>query len=208
MKKSTLLLKSILLLLIFVATGWTSLEAAPFDVKFLRVHAAQVSNNVVVRWVTDSEFDNEFFTVQRSTNGGMDWKDLGMVPGSGITPGSGNYQFWDEAPVTGNIAYRIRQTDMDGSYDYSWKVDITILPFAAEEPVELLAYPNPTDNIVIVDGEFDEVKLTDVTGKEVAVYLDNNGYNIRLRPIQKISGMYFLFLIKGEKTTIEKIKFN
>lgn len=204
MRNSTLITKSLLLLFVVLATGF---KAEAFDVKFLRVHAAHISDKVVVRWVTDSEFDNEFFTVQRSTNGGFEWKDLGMVPGSGTTPGSGSYQFLDEAPVTGNIAYRIRQTDTDGSYSYSWKVDITVTPFTQEDPVELIPFPNPADDFVIVNGPYDAVKLTDITGKEVPAVIDNDGYSIRLTPIQKISGMYFLILGKGKETTVEKISF-
>lgn len=209
MRNSTFSFKSILMLLVFVSTGLSNLDAAAFDVKFVRLHVAQVSDNVVVRWVTDSEYNNDFFTVQRTTDGGMSWKDLGIVPGSGTTPGAGSYEFWDQAPVFGNIAYRIKQTDADGTYAYSWKVDITITPLLPENPVQVVAYPNPTeDNIINVEGEYDEVELMDITGKLVALNIDNSGYSIRLSPIQKISGMYFLVLKKEDKVTVEKIQFN
>lgn len=213
MKISNFYLKTILFASTFLLFNNSS-EAAEEYVKFIRVEATQFDNEVLIRWLTDSEFNNDVFTVQRAIDGGTIWQNIGTVDSYGNTPGSGTYEFWDDNPLTGSITYRIVATDYNGIDSYSEFEEIEITPFTEEEdeaPIEVAVYPNPSDGFVIIDGEDDmegfNVKLLDITGKEIPVQQKADGTQIHLQVIQKTPGLYFLLISKNNRSTIQKIEF-
>ena len=112
-----------------------------FSVKFIRFYADKLGDDVRVRWTTESEYDNDYFTVERSPDM-VNWETLEIVPGSAGSPGAGQYEFIDTEPKTGVNHYRIRQTDFDGTFEFSHieKVEIAAL---LPEFVELVVSPNP-----------------------------------------------------------------
>lgn len=212
MKISTFFPKVIMLFSLMMILQVTSSFASDFIVKFIRVEADQVDQRVLVRWVTDSEIDNDFFTVQRSVDGGLNWQVLGDMEGSGNTPGAGVYSFIDEIPEEGLNLYRIQQTDLDGAYTYSYKASVEFTFFTGEEDTEVQVYPNPTSEVVMVesDSEFSEnvsVELMDLSGKLISVNTESNNKIISIRPIQQLSGLYFLMINDRNKRTIKKINF-
>jgi hypothetical protein len=75
---------------------------------------------VDLKWVTASERNNDYFEVQRSTDGET-FDVLHKVPSS--VGGNANfdvsYRFIDNLPQSGNNYYRIKQTDLDGAFTFS-----------------------------------------------------------------------------------------
>ncbi len=214
MKKSTLLLKSFFLFAAFLFLQSSTILAADYSVKFIRVIADQVEEKVLVRWATDSEINNSYFTVQRSIDGGSIWQDLGIVDSYGGTPGAGTYKFVDQNPIMGSITYRLRQTDYDGTYSYSFYAEVEVTAFTGNDPaeVELQVYPNPSDdNFITIDTEIltgdVSIQLMDLSGKKINVNLNINDDQIQLSPVNKIYGLYFLLISDRNKTFVEKIKF-
>ena len=183
------------------------------SVKFVRFYAGQKGDDVKMRWITESEYDNEFFTVERSINM-QDWEILKILPGSGGSPGAGEYVFTDLDPNNGKNFYRIKQTDFDGSFEYSHIEDV-IVDFSLNDDIEeLTVAPNPvlgpSTNFKIsakttLKGA--SVKLIDITGKEIQVIVDINDTEITISPINKTPGLYFLIIQKGDQSIVEKIKF-
>jgi type IX secretion system substrate protein len=185
--------------------------AAEFSVKFIRVAADQVDNQVLVRWGTDSEINNDYFTVQRSVDGGSIWQDVGIVDSSNNTPGSDSYKFFDENPIAGSITYRLRQTDFDGTYTYSFVAEVLVTLFTDDEDDEVQLYPNPSEDAVTIETEnFTEevnVQMMDLSGKLISVDINKNDNQILVRPVNKIYGMFFLMISDNNKTTVKKVKF-
>lgn len=72
---------------------------------------------VVLRWVTATEINNDYFTIERSSDLRM-WEVLGFVGGSGTTSRPNSYSFTDTQPLAGIGYYRMKQTDFDGQYKY------------------------------------------------------------------------------------------
>src|SRR5690606_13231670 len=61
---------------------------------------------------------NDFFTIEKSENG-IDYRELKTIPGSGNSNLMVVYNFKDEDPHMGNNYYRLKQTDIDGTFHYS-----------------------------------------------------------------------------------------
>jgi hypothetical protein len=71
----------------------------------------------VLKWSTASEQNNNYFTIERSTNG-LDWFDVTTVEGHGTSPEVNTYTWHERTEVEGLIYYRLSQTDYDGTRVY------------------------------------------------------------------------------------------
>ncbi|MBK9194623.1 MAG: hypothetical protein IPO17_06460 [Flavobacteriales bacterium] len=69
---------------------------------------------VLLEWSTASETDNQYFTIERSTDG-LSYSALLSTPGAGTSQTAIDYKAHDAEPVVGVSYYRLRQTDFDGS---------------------------------------------------------------------------------------------
>jgi hypothetical protein len=110
---------------------------------------AFVGNDVQLKWATATELNNRGFEIQRSING-SDFATVAFVEGFGTTTEQKQYSFTDRnVTARVNHAYRLKQIDFDGTFDYSQVVNLGYtLPvaFALEQN-----YPNPfnpTTNII------------------------------------------------------------
>lgn len=74
--------------------------------------------NVNCAWVTASELNNDYFTVERSLDG-RSFTEIGIINGAGTTNRTHEYGLPDTQPVTGMSYYRLKQTDFNGAYSYS-----------------------------------------------------------------------------------------
>jgi len=76
----------------------------------------QKSNNNDLTWITESERDNDYFTIERRAND-LDgtWVNIATINGAGNSIVTSNYLFQDNE-YTSNVInyYRISQTDYDG----------------------------------------------------------------------------------------------
>ncbi len=82
-------------------------ELSAFELRLLE------NQTVALKWVTQSEKDNDFFTIERSTNGISFEKILEQPATNSIT--GATYQWIDERPQPGTNYYMLNQTDWDGT---------------------------------------------------------------------------------------------
>lgn len=75
----------------------------------------------------------------------------------------------------------------------------------AGEAVDIVLYPNPTEGIVFLEGELDQLAVFDNWGKEANYELSKvtNGYTIDLRFNKK--GIYLLRLTQGGKVRFKRV---
>ena len=75
------------------------------------------NKKVHVSWSTSSEVNNDFFTVERSSNG-VDFTAIGTIDGAGNSTETKFYNFIDDDPMLGTSYYRLSQTDLDAHTKY------------------------------------------------------------------------------------------
>jgi hypothetical protein len=98
-------------------------EPLPIQLLSFTATANYPLNQVDLNWVTASETNNAFFTVERTT-------DLNTYTPVVVKPGAGNsnvilhYNDVDPNPVMGLSYYRLKQTDYNGDYSYSQLVPV------------------------------------------------------------------------------------
>ena len=83
---------------------------------------------VLLKWITASEKNNDYFTVWRSIDG-YNWDIINITHGAGISQTILEYIYLDRDPNTGINYYNLSQTDLDGNTEFFViiSVDVDIL---------------------------------------------------------------------------------
>lgn len=115
-----------------------SLGATGLPITLADFSANKLEKEVLLEWETQSELNNEYFTIERSPDG-IRYFELGNIAGAGNSTERLFYEYLDENPFTGKNYYRLKQTDFDGNFTYS---DVRIVEFEGKEAV-LNIFPNP-----------------------------------------------------------------
>jgi len=80
--------------------------------------AKQNKDYVVISWVTETETNNDYFLLERSTDGET-WEDVYSCKGAGTSSIAHNYSFCDYEQQSQIYYYRLKQTDFDGNSTFS-----------------------------------------------------------------------------------------
>jgi hypothetical protein len=159
--------------------------------------------NVELKWWTETEVDNFGFEVQRLQNYKItklqdsEWERIGFVDGNGNSNSPKNYSFTDKNPAGGSkFVYRLKQIDNDGTFTYSNKVEVDIVPGRYEL---FQNYPNPFNPVTSIKFSLPEnsnVKLDvyNIMGEYIATLLNKDMeagfYSIPFEAINLSSGTY------------------
>lgn len=96
--------------------------------------------SVVLNWTTASETNNLGFDVERSPDG-TEFQKVGFVEGNGTTTTPQQYEFEDDLSEPGTYSYRLKQIDLDGTFEYSSVIEATIT--GPQDFTLAQNYPNP-----------------------------------------------------------------
>ena len=103
------------------------------------------TNNVSLKWITSTEENNYGFEVERipaSEISDGSWIKAGFVSGSGNSDLPVEYNFTDKDLNSGRYAYRLKQLDFNGNFEYHYLSGEVVIG----TPVEFRLsqnYPNP-----------------------------------------------------------------
>ena len=177
----------------------TDLGALPVELN--RFEAVKQGRSVGLFWETSSESENFGFEVQSSHNA-KNWAPIGFVEGQGTSSDAHSYSFTDSSPMAGINYYRLKQVDLDGSFEYSQVKSVQMIHSINRE---ILFHPNPANNKVHIIGQLPDrffATLTDVTGNLVReMTLEDPFVSIAELP----SGLYFLSLHFDDKAVTKKV---
>ena len=120
-------------------------SALPVELSYFTAKVLK-SAGIKLDWQTKTEVNNYGFEIERSqmseVKSQTEWTKRGFVEGNGNSNSPKDYSFVDNNAQYGNYAYRLKQIDSDGKYEYSKiiEVDAGNIPngFVLEQN-----YPNP-----------------------------------------------------------------
>jgi hypothetical protein len=138
-------------------------QPAPLPITLLSFNATAVSEGVSLNWVTTSEINNDYFTVERS-NDAVNFQAILTVDGAGNSSRTIDYSTLDANPLRGVSYYRLRQTDFDNKTTVSDVVAVNI-----SDNGNLLVVPNPASNFVNI------IFAGEVSGEHHIEVMDDKG---------------------------------
>ncbi|MEP7170434.1 MAG: T9SS type A sorting domain-containing protein, partial [Bacteroidota bacterium] len=98
---------------------------SPLPIELVKFDATYNGKSVDLKWITASEKNNDYFTVERTKNGN-DFLTITKVPGAGTSTSAHYYSANDETPQNGISFYRLMQTDFDGQSSFSKLIAVRI----------------------------------------------------------------------------------
>jgi len=177
-----------------VATSWSQ---APLPVELSSFSASVVGDGVKLNWRTETEVNNYGFEIFRQAQDNR-WSLLGFVEGHGNSNSPKEYYFIDDNVTAGKYAYRLKQIDNDGTFEFS-----KIIAIVADAPLEFglsQNYPNPFNPSTKIKFSLpvtSNVKLSvfNILGEEVQILVNETKeagiYTINFDAAQLNSGIYF-----------------
>jgi hypothetical protein len=187
--------------------------AVTVPVELTSFTASSLNNEVLLNWSTATETNNLGFEIQRrSASPDYNWANIGFLEGNGTTIKHQNYSFIDKDLSSGKYQYRLKQTDLDGSFKYSKVIEADInVP-----GIFLLSqnYPNPFNPSTSIyyslsnDGMV-TLKVYDVLGEEVLTLVNQNqkagAHSVNFNGINLPSGVYVYRLQSGIYSSSKKM---
>ena len=200
----------------------------------LTTFIANVSkNSIELSWETATEVNNYGFEVERqyqetsikNQDKIQSWNKIAFVEGHGNSNSPKYYSFIDKSVSSGKYNYRLKQIDIDGSYEYS---DIVEVDLGLPSEFKLTQnYPNPfnpttTISYSILNVASDlpagqasfnmsnvQLKVFDVLGKEVAALVNEQQgsgiYKVEFDASKLTSGIYFYTIRIGKFMETKKM---
>ncbi|GAB4024904.1 hypothetical protein GCM10028809_03460 [Spirosoma gilvum] len=172
-------------------------------VRLISFTAQQAGQQIKLAWATATEQNSKGFEIQRGADA-RQWQPVGFV--NSEKPSSNTsikYSWYDEVPLTGINYYRLRQTDLDGSSQYS---KIQAVAFSAEGPI--LIVPNPTTERVMIRNvtaeTFSTIRVLDSNGRVLytSASLPTDGIDVK----QLLPGVYYVHIVTTYgQTQIQKL---
>lgn len=138
----------------------------PLPIELISFDAEICDRSVCLEWRTESEINNDYFTIERS-NDGINWEVVQVVDGQGNSNSSIKYETVDNKPYSGLSYYKLKQTDFNGDFEYTSTKTVYV-----EKPNEgeISIYPNPAKQTLLVDGLInneEKVNIFNSVGREV-----------------------------------------
>lgn len=182
----------------------------PLPIELIHFEAKVVNQIVKLKWITASELNNDFFTIEKSKDG-ESFEIVALLAGSGTSAIRKEYTAEDRSPFIGRSYYRLKQTDFDGTITYSHLVTVELL---VERGGVVALYPNPVENYSMFTIEYDAgenetvtIIVYDMSGKVIQWKQQSTrpGNNTFMLQPQFESNGYYLVKVQG-KNRIQTFK--
>lgn len=184
-----------------------SSACTPLPVEWLSLSAqATEGNSILIEWSTASENNNQFFTIERSTDG-IYWSAIHRM-GAQQSPGIHNYSWYDDPENSTKLYYRILQTDIDGSTSYS-----PICTARRESEISFRIFPNPVGEehewyitAKFSEEEKPEIRIADLLGRVIRKeILTEEQDKFSVRDLRLSKGTYLVYFQTSQHTLIQKL---
>jgi len=205
-----------------IATGIGILQidsAVPVELS-LFVAKLLPGGKIRLDWVTETEVNNYGFEILRSVYPPVsrtqndNWKYIGFVEGHGNSNSPKEYSFIDNKVTSGKYAYRLKQIDNDGAYEFSNQIEVN---FNVSDNFELSQnYPNPFNPSTTISFNLPKsgvvkLRVYNLMGEEVKTlvegYREAGIYKVNFNAEELASGMYLYRLDTNGFTETKKLLF-
>lgn len=187
--------------------GVLPIELLNFDVK-------KEGDTYVANWVTINEINNDYFTLERSSDVNTNWVEVATILGAGNSSAELKYQYMDKPHDKYNTAsiyyYRLKQTDYDGNYTYSKIISIkNSRDSYGDNRIKIIRRSDQSFTLTFSE-KWNETSISiyDIMGREIKAmqYMnshENNSINVKLK--ENISGVKLIKVVDKFNTQIIKL---
>jgi hypothetical protein len=168
--------------------------ASPLPVLLKTFTATRINNTVELDWITSTEINSSYFTLERSVDG-MNFSQLAKVDAAGNSVTEKKYRYVDgDLPGSPYVYYRLSQTDKDGKKQIFGIRKV----FIGNNGFELRVFPTLTTstlNIEVqgVSSDPMNIRIVDLSGKILMKQVIAPRQNRMTMDVSRLAkGMYIL----------------
>ena len=193
----------------FLLTGGTTCSGSRSIVKDFTANKA--NRAVQLEWVTNTEYMNERYIIERSEDG-ESYETLKEVNSETTSFEAEYYKITDANPLQGWNYYRLKKVHFDGSFEYfePQKVNFNI------DLESISVFPNPVKEALFVNlkpyvGRIGTLQLTNQYGQVVKeMQLENIPAVPLTLPVSQVpNGVYYLSIqVENNRPVLEKVIIN
>ena len=157
----------------------------------------------MLEWETATELNNAGFEIQKSIDG-KNWEVISFVEGQGTSFNVNNYEYLDEERTSNINYYRLKQMDLNGTFEISKVVAILNIN---QEKASWKIYPNPVFNELTIEDFQGVVTIYNLLGQPLkTISIQNDIEQLSLSDLE--SGQYLLEMkaVNGKKTVHRIVK--
>jgi uncharacterized repeat protein (TIGR01451 family) len=178
-------------------------------VELLSYTGEVMDNGNLLRWITASEINNDYFTLQHSTDG-INYKPIAQIKGNGNSAATHAYQFLHQDAPSGISYYALSQTDFNGTVHHE---GIVTLMRRESQLAIVNVQPIPASTVMVATfttaqaGETN-ISLYDVAGKLAHTETINaiNGNNQVTIDVNNLAaGIYLMTIQNGTDISTLKV---
>ncbi len=171
----------------------------PLPIELIYFDAVAEQDKDLVQWQTASQINNDFFTIERSTDA-LNWQNIASVDGAGNSRQTIHYREEIAETLTGIYYYRLKQTDFNKRISYS-----SIVSIERAMNTECLVFPNPANASVTIQSSasLEKVELMTVTG-QIVLNEDVSGTQYHINVTDVANGVYFVMAYDINKKVTRK----
>ena len=164
-------------------------------VKLISFTAQQIDENIILKWQTATEHNNDYFTLERAINT-QDFEEVTRIVGAGNSNEVQSYKFLDQdVDLFNSIYYRLKQTDYDGAFTYSEIIAVNAkqdeITLSKTYSIDGSLYFNLNANTA---GEA-TIEMIDISGRSLIqnqIFIENGMHNYRISIPRFAAGIYFV----------------
>jgi len=186
--------------------GGTTTYSPPLPIELISFEGVYKNDFVQLNWVTASEINNDYYILERSTDG-KNFIIIAKIKSKGNSNKKEMYLYDDIDFPEGQLYYRLKQTDLDGNFTYSKTIGIHI-----DYPsYDMKIYPSPSADFIAIQASGlvtapIKIQLFDVHGVLMKESQILAGSTICYLDTQTLyNGSYIILINDGTKTQTHKI---
>jgi len=181
------------------------LKDVPLPVKLIDFNVTAEGKKAHLTWQTATEQNSDRFEIERSLDG-VRFERIGSVKAAGNSTSHINYNYFDLTPKKGINYYRLKEVDIDNSFELS-----AIKTAQFGDDILFALYNNPTNGTdlkVNTNTIPSALSVFDASGRKVKeINITTNSYSLSVAGLA--SGTYLAVLNKdGKVIAVEKFVVN
>jgi hypothetical protein len=181
----------------------------PLPVELINFKAECHNNVTILSWQTASEYNNDYFIVEKSTDS-KNFYTIIQVPSHGNSSSFQNYNTIDFYPFNKTNYYRLHQFDFNGQNTYSNMISLNCKSVDLNEDIIPIMPSNYCIEAILqgIPGKTYQIKLTNVLGQIITIKtftITDSRQIVRILDYNLAFGMYYLVMQTDTKNISKPI---
>ncbi|MFN0190312.1 MAG: T9SS type A sorting domain-containing protein [Bacteroidia bacterium] len=180
--------------------GKTLVTGNPLPIELISFSGKAIADKNILYWTTANEFQNDYFTILKSTNGN-NFNSMATVNGAGNSTHTLNYSIEDEHPLGKINYYILQQTDYNGNNTFSKAIAIN----SSSDRINLIIIsPNPATDFIQIsflqkENNY-EIEITNTLGELIIKKQNEDRVDVSSLP----NGIYFIKVTENHDSNSQK----